>query len=180
MKNMVLLLVALLLVAACATAQPAPTSTLLPPTEPPPTPLPEPTNTSIPPTEIPPVFEVMFDGKDCTGTGPTELPAGEHTFIFIDRSDWKGELWLLNNNDGKTFQDHLDLQSAPGVWFPKPSWSHHDSRVSIESEELDGRRVDLSTWNLRKVGEHTIICYVSSPTLLWYVAPLMIVQTPSE
>ena len=75
-------------------------------------------------------FEITFDGNDCIVTGPAELPAGEHTFIFIDRSEIRGELWLLNLDDGKTFQDHLDLQSKPGEWYPKPSWAHYDSRVS--------------------------------------------------
>lgn len=48
MKNMVFLLIALLLVTACATTQPAPTSTPLPPTE-----LPPPTDTPVPPTQAP-------------------------------------------------------------------------------------------------------------------------------
>ena len=138
---------------------------------------PTPTSTSLPtPTPI----VVTFDGNDCTVSGPTELPAGEHTFIFIDRSDMRGELWLVYLEDGKTFQDHLDLQSEPGEWYPKPPWVFYDSRVSIESQESNGRRVDSSTWKLDKVGEHTILCYVPSPQMLWFAAPLMVVETPSE
>ena len=48
MKKILFLLTALFLIAACTTAQPAPTSTPLPPTVPPP-----PTDTSIPPTQAP-------------------------------------------------------------------------------------------------------------------------------
>ncbi len=138
------------------------------------------TPTSEPLPETVAEFEVTFDGNDCTVTGPTELPAGEHTFIFIDRSDMRGELWLIYLEDGKTIQDHLDLQSEPGEWYPKPSWVHYDSRVSSESEELEGRRVDSSTWKLDRVGEHTILCYVASPQKLWFVAPLIVVEAPSE
>jgi len=48
MKKMLLLLVALLLITACANTQSAPTSTPLPPTE-----LPPPTDTPVPPTQTP-------------------------------------------------------------------------------------------------------------------------------
>ncbi len=189
MKTMVFLLVALLLVTACATTQPAPTSTPLPPTEPPPTPLPEPTNLPPPePTETPlspPLFEVFFDGTDCTVEGPTELPPGDYAFTFIDESEWKGELWLINLDEDKTFQDNLDLQSEPGEWYAKPSWAHYDVQVSSqydlpEDEASEGRRVHTSAWRLNKVAEHTIFCYVPSPVKLWFAAPIWIVETPTD
>ena len=37
---------------------------------------------------------VTFDASSCTVSGPSELAPGEHTFNFIDESDWEGELWL--------------------------------------------------------------------------------------
>jgi hypothetical protein len=49
------------------------------------------------------------------------LPLGDYAFTIIDESDWKGELWLINLNEGKTLQDMLDLQSEPGEWYEKPS-----------------------------------------------------------
>ena len=48
MRKACLILIVVLLIAACATSQPEPTSTPLPPTEPPP-----PTETSVPPTKGP-------------------------------------------------------------------------------------------------------------------------------
>jgi len=125
-------------------------------------------------------IEVRFDGNGCTVTGPTELPAGEHPFIFIDRSDYLGELWLVYLDDGNTTQDLLDGQSEPGDWYPKPIWAHYDSGESNKSEELEEGRVDTYTWKLDKVGEHTVICYVGYHKLLWIGAPLMIVEAPSE
>ena len=153
---------------------PAATPTPIPPTA-------TPTPTSEPlPGSVAEGIEVTFDGNDCTVTGPTELPAGEHTFIFIDQSDMRGELSLVYLEDGKTFQDLLDEQIGPGVWSPKQSWVIYDTRVSIEFQESNGRRVDSSTWKLDKVGEHTIICYVSTPQMIWVAAPFMVVETPSE
>jgi hypothetical protein len=48
MKKLLFLLCGLMLVVGCTTAQPEPTSTALPPTKPPPTPLPEPTEVFVP------------------------------------------------------------------------------------------------------------------------------------
>ncbi len=76
MKRLPFLLLGLMLVVGCTTAQAEPTSTPLPPTD-----------TSIPPTQVPQPIEVTFDGKGCTVTGPTELPMGEHQFILRDLTE---------------------------------------------------------------------------------------------
>lgn len=176
MKKTIFPLVVLMLVTACATTQPEPTSTPLPPTEPLQTLLPEPTKTPLPP----PLFEVIFDGTDCSVDGPSELPAGEYTTIITDLSDLKAEVWLVYLKDGYTIQDHLDGQSEPGVWYPKPSWMFYDKRYAIDSEESNGRRITTTTWILDRIGEHNIVCYVSSPQMLWIEASLMIVEPPSK
>jgi hypothetical protein len=61
------------------------------------------------------VIEVTFDGNDCIVSGPSELPPGEVITRFIDMTDLNAELWMVNLDEGKTFQDQLDLQSEPGV-----------------------------------------------------------------
>ena len=127
-----------------------------------------------------PKFEVTNDGKGCTVSGPTELPPGEHTFTFIDKSEWKGELYLSYLESGKTFQDNLELQSEPGEWYPKPPWVQYDIDISHKSQELDEKRVDTDIWRLDKVGEHTILCYVDDPRHLWFAAPIMIVEENNE
>ena len=124
-----------------------------------------------------PVFEVIFDGKGCTVTGPSELPPGEHTFTFIDQSEWEGELWLVYLDEGYTIQDQLDLQGEPGVWIPKPSWAHYDSSVSRESKEEGDVRIDTETWDLNRVGEHNILCYVDTPRVIWFAASIIIVDS---
>ena len=148
-----------------------------------PTPI-QPTETSEPASEPMPEtvaeFEVTFDGNDCMGAVPTEVPAGEHTFILIDQSDMRGELWLVYLQDGKTFQDLLEQQSEPGEWTPKPPWVSYDDRVSMIFPKSNGARVVSSKWRLDKVGEHVVFCYVSSPQMIFYAAPLMVVETPSE
>jgi len=125
-------------------------------------------------------IEVTFDGNGCTVTGPSELLPGEHTFTFIEQSEWEAELWLVYLDEGKTIQDLNDLQSKPGEWHPKPVWVHYDSVVNRESKEMGDGRIDTETWRLNRVGEHIILCYVDHPRLIWNAAPIMIVENPSE
>jgi len=85
-----------------------------------------PTPTSGPlPGSVPEGIEVTFDGNECTVSGQTESPIGEHSFILNDLSEMNSELWVLRLRNGKTFQDLLDEQGEPGVWWAKPSWVSH-------------------------------------------------------
>lgn len=138
------------------------------------------TNSQPEPTQLPQPIEVIFTGDDCTVTGPSELPAGKHTITFIDESDMDSELWLIRLKEGKTFQDVLNEQSEPGDWYAKRDWQYYDAIVSVESKESEGRRIDTYIWNLPQVGEHAISCYVDSPRLHYWVAPITIVEAPSE
>jgi len=163
---------------------PTPTSTSLPtPTPLPPTPTPmPPTPTLLPgtPTPVPPTptpIVVTFDGNDCTVTGPTELPTGEHSFLLKDLSGQRQVLYVSHLLDGKTFQDMLDLQSEPGEWYPKPSWVIHPGRRPTE-RIAEGEH--LYTFVLNKEGEHSIELYASSPRSLWFCAPLKVMEAPSE
>ena len=113
--KMVSLLLALLLMTACSSSQSSPTP--IPPTPIPPTATPTPTSEPLP-GSVPEEIEVTFDGNECTVSGPTELPIGEHSFILNDLSETNAELWVLRLRDGKTFQYLLDEQGergGPGV-----------------------------------------------------------------
>jgi hypothetical protein len=140
----------------------------------------EPTETSMPTPEPTIEFVVTFDGNGCISDGPSEVLPGEYGFKFIDESDVKGELWLLYIDEGKTFQDHLDKQSEPGEWYPKESWVHYGSKASGKFEETNEGKVEISVWNLNKVREYTIMCYVDSPRNLWFVAPIFVVESLAD
>ena len=99
------------------------------------------------------VIEVIFGGKDCVISGPTEFPLGKVTTRFIDQADLNADWWLVNMDEGKTFKDHLDLQSEPGKWYPKPDWVHYDSWIANESHESDGIRIDTEPRDLSKGSE---------------------------
>jgi hypothetical protein len=160
-----------------------------PPTPIPPTDLP----TSIPVTVTPqstpsstpepiPEFEAIFEGNECIYSGPGELPIGDFTFVLFDQSDLKAELWLVHLTDGKTYQDLLDMQSAPGEWYPKPRWAVYGTRLpgTFESLESSEGRVDKTTWRFYLPGEYIVFCYVPSPQMLFYAGPIMVGEAISE
>ena len=99
-----------------------------------PTPIPQ-TATPTPPSGPLPGFvaegiEVTFDGIECTVSGPTELPIGEHSFVLKDLSGQNQVLYVSYLLDGKTFQDFLDEQpNEPDVYLPKPSWVIHTPQL---------------------------------------------------
>ena len=167
MKKTMFPLVVLLLVAACATTQPEPTSTQVSPTEP-------------SPTSLRSQIEITFDGNECIVTSPAELPVGDYEATLTDLTDLKAELWIVYLEDGYTIQDHLDGQSKPGVHYPKPSWIYYDKRISWVSRESNGERIETTSWKLDRVGEHNIVCWVPRPPMLWIEAALMIVEAPSD
>ena len=101
-------------------------------------------------------------------------------FVFIDRSDPRGQLWLVNIPEDKTLQDLLDRQSEPGEWYGLRSWVLHDERVSSTSEKFEDKRVDFVIWALDKVGEHIVICAIANPMGYWFTGPIFVVEVPSE
>jgi len=115
MKNMVFLLVALLLVTACATTQPAPTSTSLPPTE-----TPQPRSCDVVDGIC---LDLTFDGESCIYDGPTDLPSGPVTLIFHNESDEWAFTHMIRILGDKTIQDVIlrvgeepSEQHAAHVW----------------------------------------------------------------
>ena len=69
--------------------------------------------------------EVIFDGTECTYSGPTELVPGRYSMILRDLSDIDVDIWVGRTTDGKTYQDFMDLAIDPNVYFPKPDFVNY-------------------------------------------------------
>jgi hypothetical protein len=182
----VLAVIVSLVLAACAGAQPAPTlvpptPTPIPPTATltpaPPTPTPKPISKPLP-GSVAEVIEVTFDGNECTVSGPTEVPTGEHSFVLFDLSGQNQDLWLARLHDGKTFRDLLDLQPEPGEYYPKPSWAVHPPKSTIGLNKKTGGK-DM-VFDLDEAGEYSMAVGGYNPRSLWLCAPLWVVEAPSE
>jgi hypothetical protein len=122
---------------------------------------------------------VTFDGVDCTVSGPTELPVGEHPFVLKDLSERKVKLYVTRLTDGHTFQDWLDMQSEPGEYFDRPYWVVGIRKIGTEWNESKGGEV--FTYYLDKEGDYSISIGTIWDSLgSWFCAPLKVVEAPSE
>ena len=113
-RIIIFLIVILILIVGCG----GPSEPVLPPSDPPP----PSTDTPIPPTEKPEPISLVFDGTECTLSGPTEIPAGEHPIFVDNQAEYELNLFVRRLLDGKTNQDFLDLQSESGFFFTIPNW----------------------------------------------------------
>lgn len=182
-----LVLVASLVIAACgsngggdgasvadtvtsATTAPATTTPTraAPATEPASTPT---TDTATLP-EPPEAINVIFDGKECTVSGPTSVPTGEHYFV-VDSPRYFGlDLYVSMLVDGHTYQDLLDPQTEPGRYYPKPSWVVYATKVDgppsgrILADDETEYQYTLDQ------PEHLHAIYLGSPGTLWFCSPL--------
>jgi len=131
-----------------------------------------PTNTSIPPTPSPPPIEIIFDGNECTLSGPTEVPTGNYPFVWNDLSEGQNtDFEVARLLDVKTYQDILDLQSEPGEYYPRPSWIVHAAGYYSTTAEV---------WIilLDEAGDYFI--YLGTVHNLWNCAPFKVIEAPSE
>jgi len=175
-----LILIVLVLVAACATLESPPTSTPFPPTEPPP-----PRDLPITPTQrseddIIEYGLVTFDGNKCTVSGPDEVPTGKYNFVLNDiTGEKRARIMVARLEEGKTFQDLANIfqdlsniQSEPGKQISPITW------ISIPFNFTVDRIV--YTFYLDTPGEHAIEVGSYVPHNLWLCAPLQVVKVPSE
>ena len=161
----------MLLLVGCGAPAATPTSTPLPPTDKS-TPIP----TSEPlPESGPEMIVVTFDGDECTVSGPTELPVGEHGIVLNNLTGELGNLGLGQLIDGHMYQDLLDLKIEPGG-PTNNSWVRAVITTHTWSE-LKGYEYSFS---LDEAGEYAIWVYGANPVSVWICAPLEVIEAPSE
>ena len=149
----------LVLLAACAS--PAPTATPAPPT---PTPIP-PTPTPVPPVEVE-ELTVTFERDHCIYDGPKVIRQGEVTIIFNNITDATADVVVGRFENGKTWQDLVDVLSETNRGV-RPEWV---SRVSYRPVMNDYR---AKIFNLEP-GLYAITCgeVLQGTWAVWLASPL--------
>ena len=120
---------------------------------------------------------VTFERNNITYSGPDELQPGDHIFVLKDMSRKDQVLYISLLIDGKTLQDMIDLQSAPGVYYPKPSWV-----ISLEKQKVKkiAEGVTAYTFSLNEEGVYAIYTYSPSTSSLWFGSSLKVIKPPSK
>jgi len=193
-KKLIYPVTLLLLVTSCAPIQPSPTSTPFLPTHlPTSTPIPTSTPTHIPPTatptSIPPTapptptlgplpglvpegIVITYTGKECTSSGPTELPPGEYTFVLRYKTNEGHMVYVGNLIEGKTFDEVVEKQAKPGRYLP-PFWSWIEEADLSSVAKNESRNEKYFTYALEE-GENVVFLYSYSTPGLWLCAPIWV------
>jgi hypothetical protein len=115
-------------------------------------------------------IDVSFDGSECQVVGPTEVPIGNYLVNFNDFSERSYYIYVDHLLYGKTHQDLVEMQSAPGVWWPKPVWVIHTTLRYFASEN------DNWIFSLNIPGEYSIYIGSENPKTLCFCAPLRVIE----
>ena len=179
----ILILIGFSFISGCSSI-PESTPTLIPTEfQQPHTKTPEPTQTETPsttPTEkisiedmeqnISAVFEIFYDGTGCSVSGPLEVPPGYYVVNLNDQTDEKNDIYVSQLISGHKYQDVIDLQPGPGIYYSKPYWViYADKYISFE----------LNNWiyHLKEPGEYMIYIGALFPRkTLWFCSPLRVVE----
>ena len=155
-----------------STNTPTPNPPTASPTSIPPTAPPTPTVEPLPGL-VPEGIVITFTKKEeCTVSGPTELPAGEYTYVLRDLSGVRHTIYISYLLDGKTYQDLVDMQGKPGRYWPKPDWVVY-AKIT-DGWRNESRNELYLTFSLEE-GEHAAVYLGSTqPVSLWFCAPIWV------
>ena len=132
------------------------------------TPVPQPTET---PVEV--IYEITFDGANCTVPGLDEVTPGYHKFAFDNQGDRNFGPWAAQFLDGKTYQDFLDeVHLGPKEPHPKPDWVKYPFYSTR----------DYKVWSigLKEPGEYGLFVGSYTPWQEYPCGSFRVVESPSE
>jgi hypothetical protein len=190
MKRIGLSLIILLLLSACAAAQPAPTSMATPIAELPPTTIPE----SSAAHEAPAPYLITFTGEGCVSEVPETLPLGKHSFLFVNETESRLALWIAGLPEDVSYKDLLDKQPGPGEYFSTDDLMDRQSEfgwyfLAPYDLRLPAKLVDRSndpsegrfyTFLFYEEGEYSHALGGLNLDALWFCAPFHIIgDSPS-
>lgn len=164
----------MLLVNACATNKPVPSSTPISPTEESLTQAPRAANTPEPP----PLFEITFDGSECKHSIPSELEPGKYSFVLHNITEADIKFWPVHIDEGFTIQDFRELQSEPGEWFGLPRWAQQPPKLAQRWDESLGGL--FYTFLMYEAGGYSTAVGSINPDRLWLCPPFQVFEASPE
>ena len=112
------------------------------------------------------VFKVTQADDGCTITGPDTVPADEAYFVVVENpTDEFLDLYVSLLADGHTYQDFVDLQEAPGKFFPQPSFIVYANYERSATNEFN-ETADLADYESgyafsSEPGPHAVYTWIS-------------------
>lgn len=107
---------------------------------------------------------ITFDGEECTYDGPSVVDGGEQIITLKNNSGWEVNLDVSRIDEGKTWQDVLDHESGLESGH-RPAWLT-SVVIGTSPDNPEAREYTLTE------GLYSIVCWSSSPHVVWPAAPL--------
>jgi len=128
---------------------------------------------------------VNFDGNTCTYKGSSELTIGEYQFIVKNLTEDNLSLIINRIEEGHTYQELEDRVNEEEHKFPAlgtnwPDWMKSNTTDFVAFEKDEATSNELTTWRIRREGDHALAIYNTSDETYWLCAPLKVVAAPSE
>ena len=119
-------------------------------------------------------FEVNFYGESCDTTAPNELPRGKYLFNLIQKGKLIADLYVAKITGGHVYEDLLEPQKTPGLYYPKPEWLIIANYERISDPEIP----DDEFWYSVEfeIGKYAIYTYTIENEGLWFCSPITIVD----
>jgi hypothetical protein len=105
--------------------------------------------------------DVMFDGEECTVTGPESVPAGSVTVVLTDTSEMDVDVDVAGYDDGYTYADleeYIEENGGEGVRISPPDWSSSVMR-DFEASALDLAENQTQYAFVLEAGSHGIVVH---------------------
>lgn len=120
--------------------------------------------------------EVTFDGENCSFDGPGVIREGKVIIVLNNLSETPVQLEIMKLDEGKTWQDVLDLFNEPGVSFGRPREWSTITRSTFVVDDPTAREYTFDP------GLHAINCLQILETRIgiWTGAPLEVRAASSE
>jgi hypothetical protein len=116
------------------------------------------------------IFEIIFDGNDCSIVGSNEVFPGNYMFSLTNNTDQKVDIAVTHLIDKHTYQDLLAMQSVPGEPFVKEYWMSQPSYFTK----------DHQVWNysLDVTGEHAVLILKHVFEGAWICGQFDVIEDP--
>ena len=109
---------------------------------------------------------IYFDGETVQYQGPVEISPGDMKVTLNNQSEYSLDVYFLELEDGKNWQDMLDFVGSPGSNVPPPPWVTNSTKMGVADD------TNTFIYPLQK-GSYAVVLYrcneILAPTQIWPV-----------
>lgn len=109
---------------------------------------------------------INFDGETVQYQGPVEISPGDMKVTLNNQSEYSLDVFFLELEDGKNWQDMLDYVGIPGSDVPPPPWVTNSTKMGVANDP------NAFIYPLQQGSYAVVLCRcneILAPTQIWPV-----------